>query len=85
MKIYVVNCGKYEFVDAELVTENIETAVKLISEKVNSDDFFGRFNSMECWEDGEKLYTYQSDIVSERDILKEIDKIESELEKANKI
>lgn len=83
MKIYVVSCGKHEFVGVELVTENIESVVKLISEKVNSDNFFGRFNNMECWEDGKKLYTYTSDIVTERDILKEINRIE--LEKANKI
>ena len=85
MKIYVVNCGKYDCVGVDLATENIELAVKLISERVCSDDLFDSFNNMECWEDGKKLYTYTSGIVTEKDILKELKRIESKLETGNKI
>ena len=85
MKIYIVNCGKYDCVGVDLATENIELAVKLISERVCLDDLFDSFNDMECWEDGKKLYTYTSDIVTEKDILNEINRIESTLEKTNKI
>ena len=85
MKIYVVNCGKYDCVGVDLATEDIRLAVKLISERVCLDDVFDSFNSMECWEDGQKLYTYTSDIVAERDILKEVNRIESKLEESNKI
>lgn len=79
MKIYVVNCGKYDCGGVELVTENIELAVKLISERVYLDGVFECFSDMECWENGKKLYTYNSDIALESDILQEINKIESKL------
>lgn len=81
MKIYVVNCGKYDCYGLELVTEKLEVAVKLISERVCISDIFDCFSDMECWENGKKLYTYYSDLILEKDILKEINKIEAELTK----
>lgn len=79
MKIYIVNCGRYDCVGVELATEDIELAAKLISERVLSDDIFNCFSNMECWENGRKIYTYMSDAILKSDILKELRKIEKAL------
>lgn len=79
MKIYIVNCGKYDCCGIELATEKIELAIKLIAERVHLDGVFDCFSDMECWENGKMLYRYTTKEKLESGISEEINKIELEL------
>ena len=74
MRIYVVNCGRYECESVELVTTQLELAVELISERINfnSDSVFDCFSNMECWENNQRLYIYTTKSKDKNDILKEL-------------
>lgn len=83
MRLYIVNCGKFDCIGVDLATTNVEKAAHFIAERVGTVDFFETFNDMECWEDEKKLYTYTSKTPVQQDILEEIRKIEAELVPTN--
>ena len=57
--IYVVICGNYEDAHNELVTDDVELAIKIAYRWYSDTDiYFHNLNSIEVWDQGNKVCEY---------------------------
>jgi hypothetical protein len=60
METYIVSCGNYDWNHIAYVTNDFDSAIVFISERLNADSISDKFEDMECWNNGKQVYTYGS-------------------------